>query len=262
MWLSEIAKTVKQILKTNWGIAMFIRILMLKKNSYKNWQKLRIVCLGILKKGCNIEKKHKYFSDEFKNITNLGKLNLRSKIHKHLFDVPGRPVISNCGTATEKVSEFLDHVLKSIMQQKGSYIKDSGDFIKKLKEIKEVANDAIMVTADVFGHYPIIRHDVGLEALRKTLDERVNKKMVLRTLIKWQKMFWKITTLNLMVKLNNNFLATAIGTKFAPSYACIFMEKVEIEFLESQVYRLLVWFRYIDDVFLLEAMVKKSLGHF
>ena len=228
---------------------MFIRILILKKNSYKNWQKLLIVCLGILKKGCNTEKKHKYFSDELKNITNLGKLNLRPKIHKHLFDVPGRPVLSNCGTATEKVSELLDHVLKAVMQQKGSYIKDSGDFIKKLKKIKEVANDAIMVTADVFGLYPIIHHDFGLEALRKTLDERVNKKMVLWTLLKWQNLFWKITTLNLMVKLNNNFLATAIGTKFAPPYACIFMEKVEIEFLESQVCKLLVWFRYIDDVF-------------
>ena len=148
------------------------------------------------------------------------------------------------------------------MQQKGSYIKDSGDFIKKFKKIKEVANDAIMVTADVFGLYPIIHHDFGLEALRKTLDERVNKKMVLWTLLKWQNLFWKITTLNLMVKLNNNFLATAIGTKFAPPYTCIFMEKVETEFLESQVYRLLVWFRYIDDVFLLDAMVKKSLGHF
>ena len=67
------------------------------------------------------------------------------------------------------------------MQQKGSYIKDSGDFIKKLKEIKEVANDAIMVTAYVFRLY---LYDVGLEALRKTLDERVNKKMVLRTLLK------------------------------------------------------------------------------
>ena len=135
------------------------------------------------------------------------------------------------------------------MQQKGSYIKDSGDFIKKLKKIKEVANDAIMVTADVFRLYPIVRHNVGLEALRKTLDERVNKKMVLRTLLKWQNLFWKITTLNLMVKLNNNFLVTAIGSKFAPPYACIFMEKVEIEFLESQVYKLLIWFRYIDDVF-------------
>ena len=62
------------------------------------------------------------------------------------------------------------------MQQKGSYIKDSSDFIKKLKEIKEVANDAITVTEDVFGLYPSIRHDVGLEVLRKTIDERVNKK--------------------------------------------------------------------------------------
>ena len=165
----------------------------------------------------------------------MGKLNLRPNIHNRLFDVPGRPVISNCGTATEKVSDFLDHVLKAVMQQKGFYIKDSGDFIKKLEEIKEVANDAIMVTADVFGLYTIIRHDVGLEALQKTLDERLNKKMVLRTLLKWQNLFWKITTLNLMEMLNNNFLTTAVGTKFAPPYACIFMEKVEIEFLESQV---------------------------
>ena len=230
---------------------MFIRILILKKNSYKNWQKLLIVCLGILKKGCNTEKKHKYFSDEFKNITNLGKLNLRPKIHKHLFDVPGRPVLSNCGTATEKVSELLDHVLKAVMQQKGSYIKDSGDFIKKLKKIKEVANDAIMVTADVFGLYPGICHDVRLETLRKTLNERANKKNGPEDLVKMADLFLKTTTLNLMVKLNNIFLGTVIGTNVAPPCACIFMEKVETEFLESQVYKLLVWFRYIDNVFLI-----------
>ena len=48
-------------------------------------------------------------------------------------------------------------------------------------------------------------------------------------------LFLKTTTLNLMVKLNNNFLGTVIGTNFAPPCACIFMEKVETEFLESQV---------------------------
>ena len=48
-----------------------------------------------------------------------------------------------------------------------------------------------------------------------------------------ENLFWKTTTLNLMVKLNNNFLATATGTKFAPPCACIFIEKVETEFLES-----------------------------
>ena len=37
------------------------------------------------------------------------------KIHKTLFDVPGRLVISNCGTPTEKASDILDHHLKSII---------------------------------------------------------------------------------------------------------------------------------------------------
>ena len=37
-------------------------------------------------------------------------------LRKRLFSVPGRPVISNYGTPTEKVSEFLHHHLKPIMQ--------------------------------------------------------------------------------------------------------------------------------------------------
>ena len=56
------------------------------------------------------------------------------------------------------------------MQEGWSYIKDSGDFIKKLKNI-----DANMVTADVVGLYPFSPHDAGLEALRKALDNRENK---------------------------------------------------------------------------------------
>ena len=89
------------------------------------------------KKVCITEMELKYFSIEFKKAINLGKLYLIPNIHKGLFDVPGRSVISNCGTPTEKVSEFLEHVLKQVMQQSRSYIKDSSDFIKKLKEIKE-----------------------------------------------------------------------------------------------------------------------------
>ena len=48
--------------------------------------------------GCITEKELKYFSYEYKKITNLGKLHLLPKIHKRLENVPGRPVISNCGT--------------------------------------------------------------------------------------------------------------------------------------------------------------------
>ena len=41
-------------------------------------------------------------------------------------------------------------------------------------------------------------------------------------------------------KVKQQLLGTAIGTKFAPPYACIFMDQVETEFLESQVYKPLV----------------------
>ena len=95
------------------------------------------------------------------------------------------------------------------MQQSRSCIKDSNDFINKLKEIKEVPKDTIMVTADVVGLYPSIPHNVGLEALRRTLNDRVNKKIGTEDLIKMAEFVLKnnkTTTMNLMVKLNNNFL--------------------------------------------------------
>ena len=65
--------------------------------------------------------------------------------------MPGRPVISNCGTPTEKILEFLDRQLKPIMQKSWSYIKDSGDFRRKIKNVTEIPEGAILVTADVVG---------------------------------------------------------------------------------------------------------------
>ena len=42
---------------------------------------------------------------------------------------------------------------------------------------------------------------------------------------------------------------TTIGTKFAPTYACIFMDDIESKFLETQLLKPLIWSRYIDAVF-------------
>ena len=55
---------------------------------------------------------------------------LLPKIHQRLDNVPGRPVVSNNGTPTEKVSRFLDDDLKPVMQNGWSYIQDSGDFFE------------------------------------------------------------------------------------------------------------------------------------
>ena len=80
-----------------------------------------------------MEKELKHFSYDFKKPINLGKLHLLPKTHKYLYNVPGRPIISNCGNTTDKACEFLDFPLKSLMQKGWSYIWDSGDFIDKIK---------------------------------------------------------------------------------------------------------------------------------
>ena len=100
----------------------------------------------------------KFFTIDFKKVTNLGKLYLLPKSHKRLSEVPGRTLIPNCGTPTKKVSEILDSKLKSVMREGWSYIKDSGDFIKKLKNIDHNPHNVIMVTADAIGLYTSIHH--------------------------------------------------------------------------------------------------------
>ena len=50
-------------------------------------------------------------------------------------------------------------------------------------------------------------------------------------------------------KVKQQISGTAIGTKFAPTYACMFMNQVETDFLRAQEKVPLVWFRYINDIF-------------
>ena len=48
---------------------------------------------------------------DYFNVENpeFGRFYLLPKIHKRLYDILGRPVISNCGFFTENISAFLDH---------------------------------------------------------------------------------------------------------------------------------------------------------
>ena len=121
------------------------------------------------------DKLFKYFTHEHKKVSNLGKLHVLGKIHERLHNIPRGPVIGNYETPTEKASEFLDYQLKPIMQSGKSSMKGSGDFSKKIKNLQNIPETAILVTADVVGLYPSNPHETGLNAFRKVLDNRGNK---------------------------------------------------------------------------------------
>ena len=60
--------------------------------------------------------------------TKLARLYLLPKVHKRLYDVPGRPVICNYVFYTENISSFLDFHLQPLAQKVKSNIKDTNHF--------------------------------------------------------------------------------------------------------------------------------------
>ena len=98
---------------------------------------------------------------------------LLPKINKRLHNVPGRPVISNCGFYTENISSFLDYHLQPLAQKVRSYIKDANHFLNKIKKLGSLPDGVILCTMDVAGLYPNVPHGEGLASLRrKTRDNK------------------------------------------------------------------------------------------
>ena len=56
------------------------------------------------------------------------------------------------------------------MLKEWSYIKDSGDFIKKIYNLDLIPKNAILVTVELVGLYPSIPYEVILRERREALD--------------------------------------------------------------------------------------------
>ena len=129
--------------------------------------------------------------DYFIKESKFARFYLLPKIHKRLHNVPGRPVISNSGYYTENISSFLDHHLQPLAQAVKSYIKDTNEFLKKLRSLPKLPDGIILCTMDVVGLYPNIPHEEGLFALRKRLEIRKEKYVSTDTMIDLAKVVLK-----------------------------------------------------------------------
>ena len=110
------------------------------------------------------------------------------------------------------------------------------------------------------GLYLNIPDQAGLISLTEALEKRDIKKIPTEDLVKMAEFV-----------LNNNIFEfnskayqqkSAIGTKFAPRYACIYMDEVEQKFLETQSKKPLIWLRYIDDIFFIWTHGEQELERF
>ena len=196
------------------------------------------------------------------NNPKLGRFYLLPKIHKRLYNVPGRPVISNSRYYTENISAFLEYHLKPISQKVKSYIKDTNDFLRKLDPLPPLPEDTILCTIDVVGLYLNIPHEDGLVAMRKALDEREDKIVSTDSLIELAECVLKNNIFEHNTSFYKQLRGTAIGTKMAPPYAILFMGNLEAKIVKDCDKKPLTWWRYIDDIFMLGQHGEKELEKF
>ena len=130
-------------------------------------------------------------------------------------------------------------------------MKDSSDFKNKIKKLGRLSGNITLVTADVVVIYPSIQHEYRLETLRERLVKSEDLKLPVNDLVKIAEFVLKNNIFEFNGKVKQQVAGTAIGTKFAPTYACIYMDEIETKFLKTQELQLLVWFRYIDDILII-----------
>ena len=174
-------------------------------------------------------------------------------------DVPGRPVISSVDSHSSKISDFVDHNLQPYVKDMKSYVKDTSDFVRKINGIGKVPEGSILVTMDVRALYTNIPNEEGIRSVKSVLNKN-GKTSLAEVLAKFLQL---ILTCNNFVFNNENYIQTkgcAMGTICAPSYANLFMESFEEENIYPKIKELiLIYLRYIDDIFLIWTSTEEKL---
>ena len=94
------------------------------------------------------------------NSPRISRLYLLPKLHEP--GIPGKPIVSFCGSPTENISHFVDYFLQLLTRALPSHIQDTTDFLLKLWELPVLPSESLLVTLDDSSLYTNIPHDEGI----------------------------------------------------------------------------------------------------
>ena len=161
---------------------------------------------------------------------------------------PGRPIISDCSSESYHVAEYIDSFLQPLAAKHDSYLKDTSDFLNKLKQVK-VNETSLIVTMDVESMYTNIDHDSGLAAVRRAFERNPDSLRPDEQILQLLELSLKNNDFQFNGETYLQTKGTAMGKKFAPSYANIFMADFETEAMKKCYQKPTVYWRFLDDIF-------------
>ena len=86
---------------------------------------------------------------------------------------PGRPIISDCGSESYRVGEYIDSFLAPLAVCHRSYVKNTSDFLNKVTQIVS-PGDAMLFTMDVESLFTNIDNESGLAAVKQAFQRTVD----------------------------------------------------------------------------------------
>ena len=143
-----------------------------------------------------------------------------------------------------------------------SSIKDTDDFIGRIRNIIDLPSDVLLVTLNVVSLCPSIPHDFGLCALIKLRLDRNLPAIVVNGIHNKTEMMFRKKVFEFNSECFLQISGTAIGTKMAPAYANIVMSICERKLLTGSCNKPLLWFRDIDDIFAIWTYGEDKLKDF
>lgn len=162
----------------------------------------------------------------------------------------GRPIISDCGSESYAVSEYIDYFLLPLSCQHNAYLKDTNDFVNKIRNLI-VPETAILITVDVSSMYTNIDNTTGLAAVRKAFDRNPDPDRPDDAILQLLEICLSRNDFTFNGKTYLQTSGTAMGKRFAPSYANLFMAEWEREVLPLCPLRPLFYGRFLDDIFMI-----------
>ena len=160
---------------------------------------------------------------------------------------PGRPIVSDCNSETYYIAEYIEHFLNPISICHPSYIKDTYDFISKIKKL-EIPKNAFLFTIDIDSLYTNIETEVGLKAVEKFMEKYPDPKRPDQYILKLLEINLTRNDFEFDSKFYLQIKGTAMGKKFAPSYANIFMADWEQSALNAATKKPYAYYRFLDDI--------------
>ena len=160
---------------------------------------------------------------------------------------PGRPIVSDTNSPTYQISRYIDYYLRPLACLHKSYIKDTYDFVQKIRN-QVIPAHALLVTADVTSLYTNMHHDRIIETITEQFNNHPDPKRPDKQLIQLLTLLLKTNDFSFNNNMYLQVTGAAMGYPTSPSCADIYLEKLDNDICNTFANYIPFYFRFLDDI--------------